>query len=346
MEVKITMEKFMELVKRTAKLKLGRSATIEESTIAKNNELIYQGTEAMIHGNRIHRSAYLEQFYGFFDHDADLRECIGKMVRVDVKPETITESNSIFRDMSDWEKMRPRVCCQIINRARNLKLLRKVSNTEYLDLAVVYSLEFKEYGPYIYSVRVTKKMLEQMNVSMEELHEQALINMKRKFPYKIELLEDIILNQTASVERQEFKVIHHADRPLHDFHRNLHGSLQAFFHPFVFYPLLYLCIRLHAVDLRQRPECLLIRFFQPDKIHSRLFQSHKDPLDILLIYCKFFLTRSQVPNHLAESRSDRAVNRRRASSSRSRCLGRQNFQIFVPLFHEHISFQIYSLHID
>lgn len=57
MEVKITMEKFMELVKRTAKIKLGRSATIEESTIAKNNELIYQGTEAMIHGNRIHRSA-------------------------------------------------------------------------------------------------------------------------------------------------------------------------------------------------------------------------------------------------------------------------------------------------
>ena len=103
-------------------------------SIAKNNELIYQGTEAMIHGNRIHRSAYLEQFYGVFKHDADLRECIGKMIRVDVKPETITESNSIFRDMSDWEKMRPRVCCQIINRARNLKLLRKVSNTEYLDL--------------------------------------------------------------------------------------------------------------------------------------------------------------------------------------------------------------------
>jgi hypothetical protein len=48
MEVKITMEKFMELIKRTAKLKIGRAATIEESTIAKNNELIYQGTEAMI----------------------------------------------------------------------------------------------------------------------------------------------------------------------------------------------------------------------------------------------------------------------------------------------------------
>ena len=92
MEVKITMEKFMELVKRTAKIKLGRSATIEESTIAKNNELIYQGTEAMIHGNRIHRSAYLEQFYGIFKHDADLRECIGKMIRVDVKPETIQKA--------------------------------------------------------------------------------------------------------------------------------------------------------------------------------------------------------------------------------------------------------------
>lgn len=197
MEVKITMEKFMELVKRTAKLKLGRSATIEEYTIAKNNELIYQGTEAMIHGNRIHRSAYLDQFYGFFDHDADLRECIGNMIRVDVKPETITEHGSTFGDMTDWEALRPRVRCQIINRVRNLKLLHEISNTEYLDLAVVYSLEFQEHGPYIYSVRITKKMLEQMNVSVEELHEQALTNMKRKFPYKIEPLEDIILNQTA-----------------------------------------------------------------------------------------------------------------------------------------------------
>ena len=197
MEVKITMEKFMELVKRTAKIKLGSSATVEASTITKNNELIYQGTEAMIHGNRIHRSAYLEQFYGFFKHDADLRECIGNMIRVDVKPETITEHGSMFGDMTDWEALRPRVRCQIINRVRNLKLLHEVSNTEYLDLAVVYSLEFQEHGPYIYSVRITKKMLGQMNVSVEELHKQALTNMKRKFPYKIEPLEDIILNQTA-----------------------------------------------------------------------------------------------------------------------------------------------------
>ena len=103
----------------------------------------------------------------------------------------------MFGDMTDWEALRPRVRCQIIDRVRNLKLLHEVSNTEYLDLAVVYSLEFQEHGPYIYSVRITKKMLGQMNVSVEELHKQALTNMKRKFPYKIEPLEDIILNQTA-----------------------------------------------------------------------------------------------------------------------------------------------------
>ena len=197
MEAKITMEKFMKLIKRTAGMRMGSPSAVEEITIIRNNELIYQGTETLIYGNRVHRSAYLEHFYKVFDHDADLRRSVGRMIRVDVNLDAIAECESVIGDITDWEKMQSKVFCQVINKARNLKLLQEVPNTEYLDLAAIYQLEFRDWKSYIYSARITKKMLERRGISVETLHEQALSNMKKRFPYKIEPLEDIILNQTA-----------------------------------------------------------------------------------------------------------------------------------------------------
>lgn len=197
MEAKITLEKFMKLIKRTAGMRMGNSSAVKETTIIRNNELIYQGTETLIYGNRIHRSAYLEQFYKLFDHNADLRRSIGRMIRVDVNLDAIAEHEAIFGDITDWEKVRSKVFCRIINRVRNLKLLQEIPNTEYLDLAAIYHLEFRDRKSYIYSIRITKEMLGKMGISVETLHEQALVNMKKKFPYKVEPLEDIILNQTA-----------------------------------------------------------------------------------------------------------------------------------------------------
>ena len=197
MEAKITLEKFMKLIKRTAGMRMGSSSAVEETTITRNNELIYQGTETLIYGNRIHRSAYLEHFYKIFVHDADLRRSIGRMIRVDVNLDAIVECESVFGDITDWEKMQSKVFCQVINKVRNLKLLQEVPNTEYLDLAAIYQLEFRDRKSYIYSARITKGMLGKMGIAVETLHEQALSNMKKRFPYKIEPLEDIILNQTA-----------------------------------------------------------------------------------------------------------------------------------------------------
>lgn len=119
------------------------------------------------------------------------------MIRVDVNLDAIAECESVIGDITDWEKMQSKVFCQVINKVRNLKLLQEVPNTEYLDLAAIYQLEFRDWKSYIYSARITKKMLERMGISVETLHEQALSNMKKRFPYKIEPLEDIILNQTA-----------------------------------------------------------------------------------------------------------------------------------------------------
>lgn len=197
MEVKITMEKFIKVIKRVAGYRLGNPSAIEETTLVKNNELIYQGTEVMIHGNRIHRGVYLDHFYKVFHHNGDLRRSIGKMIRVDIKLEEIADEESMFGDLSDWEKMKSKVYCRIINRVRNLKLLQESPHKNYLDLAVIYQLEFRDRRSYIHSVRITEKLLEKMGISVDVLHEQAVTNMKKRFPCKTELLEDVLLNQTA-----------------------------------------------------------------------------------------------------------------------------------------------------
>lgn len=197
MEVQFTMEKFIKVIKRVAGSRLGDLSAVEEATLVKNNELVHQGTEVLVHGNRIHRSVYLDYFYKVFAHEGDLRRCLGKMIRVDVKLEEIADGESMLGDLSDWEKIRSKVYCRIINRVRNLKLLQESPHKDYLDLAVIYQLEIRDRRSYIYSIRITEKLLEKMGISVDVLHEQAVANMKKKFPCKTELLEDVLLNQTA-----------------------------------------------------------------------------------------------------------------------------------------------------
>ena len=74
MEIRISKEDFMKIIKRVAKSMLGSVSALNASTIISNNELIYQGTKALIRGNRVHRGVYLDEFYSLLDHETDLRD--------------------------------------------------------------------------------------------------------------------------------------------------------------------------------------------------------------------------------------------------------------------------------
>lgn len=196
MEIRISKEDFMKIIKRVAKSMLGSVSALNASTIISNNELIYQGTKALIRGNRVHRGVYLDEFYSLLDHETDLRDSIGKMILVDVNSAEISHFDSVFGDLTNWEQVRSKVFCKLINRTGNLKHLQMIPNTRYLDLAVVYSLEF-HIRNYIYRIEITNQMMNQMKISLETLHKQALTNMKAKFPYKVETLENLMLNLTG-----------------------------------------------------------------------------------------------------------------------------------------------------
>ena len=196
MEIRISKEDFMKIIKRVAKSMLGSVSALNASTIISNNELIYQGTKALIRGNRVHRGVYLDEFYSLLDHETDLRDSIGKMILVDVNSAEISHFDSVFGDLTNWEQVRSKVFCKLINRTGNLKYLQMIPNTRYLDLAVVYSLEF-HIRNYIYRIEITNQMMNQMKISLETLHKQALTNMKAKFPYKVETLENLMLNLTG-----------------------------------------------------------------------------------------------------------------------------------------------------
>lgn len=129
MEIRISKEDFMKIIKRVAKSMLGSVSALNASTIISNNELIYQGTKALIRGNRVHRGVYLDEFYSLLDHETDLRDSIGKMILVDVNSAEISHFDSVFGDLTNWEQVRSKVFCKLINRTGNLKYLQMIPNT-------------------------------------------------------------------------------------------------------------------------------------------------------------------------------------------------------------------------
>lgn len=80
---------------------------------------------------------------------------------------------------------------QLLNYERNDKMLSRVPHIRYLDLAIVFYCELEEVGERGYGI-LTKKGMEALHMSVEELEALAAQNTPRALPFRLETLEEIV----------------------------------------------------------------------------------------------------------------------------------------------------------
>ncbi len=98
-------------------------------------------------------------------------------------------------DMSflrEFSMVKDRLCMKLVNRESNLELLSEVPYREFLDMAVVYYVDY--YDPVVGAgtIQVYNSHMEMWGVSEEELWEVAGINTPERKPGEIESVDDIL----------------------------------------------------------------------------------------------------------------------------------------------------------
>ncbi|NCF00466.1 DUF5688 family protein [Emergencia sp. 1XD21-10] len=81
-------------------------------------------------------------------------------------------------ELSDAEKVKDMIICQLVNADRNKAMLRDLPHRDYLDLAIIYRIMFADGG----SAVVTNDMAEVLGMKEEELYLMARKNLNRILP--------------------------------------------------------------------------------------------------------------------------------------------------------------------
>ena len=192
-------------VKQEVEKLLGTEVRVELRQITKNNGIILDGICILEKGCNVSPTIYLEEFYQEYKNGMSLREIASRICEVyEKRCRGIPFSLEYFLD---FEKMKERIFCKLINRELNKELLNEVPNILYLDLAVVFAcaVENEEFGNGSILVREEHRKL--WRVSKELLYEYARENTFRLRPFELKSMEELIEDMVEPEEKKLLKEI-------------------------------------------------------------------------------------------------------------------------------------------
>lgn len=186
----------------------GDGTQIETGVALRNNGSKYNGinifpkgsgrrTSPVIDLDRLHKS--------FEDGRMRIGDCVWDIYNSRTAIGSSDEVEQFAENISEWEYVRGDIYPVLLSTEENSKLLEKLVSTPMLDLSVVYAIRRKIPGKDTLSVKITKELMLSYEITPEQLHRQAMINMG-KDGYEFLDLESLVRRiptEEAKFEEQD-----------------------------------------------------------------------------------------------------------------------------------------------
>lgn len=186
----------------------GDSTQIETGVALRNNGSKYNGinifpkgsgrrTSPVIDLDRLHKS--------FEDGRMRIGDCVWDIYNSRTVIGSSDEVEQFAENISEWEYVRGDIYPVLLSTEENSELLEKLVSTPMLDLSVVYAIRRKIHGKDTLSVKITKELMLSYEITPEQIHRQAMINMG-KDGYEFLDLESLVRRiptEEAKFEEQD-----------------------------------------------------------------------------------------------------------------------------------------------
>lgn len=191
-ENRMDMKQFVECIRE--KLEQQGLLKIELKQVLKNNGVMRCGLLLNSAGSNLAPMICLEPFFEEYGDGAGIEEIIRKILEVYNGACREGVDMSFFLDYAEVEKM---LCMELINREANAELLEGIPYREFLDMAVVYYVDYHDPGIGAGTIRVHNAHMEMWGVTEEDLWEAANINTPERKPGRVEDMEDVLAEMLA-----------------------------------------------------------------------------------------------------------------------------------------------------
>lgn len=167
-------------------------AEISLQTVTKNNDLRLTGLNIRLEETPVCPIIYLENFFEDYKENEDMDEVLRKIAELRLN----SEFNNEFEadDIKSYEKARLRIVPRLINKDMNKELLTNRPHKIIEDLAITYAIELASVENGSMSAPVTNEMQKSWDVTLSELHADAVKNLSKVKKGTLDKLSDVILS--------------------------------------------------------------------------------------------------------------------------------------------------------
>ncbi len=162
---------------------------VELQSVLKNNEAV---TGLLITSPEFNLcpNIYLESFFKAYEAGKDMPAILEEIAAVRVAHEA--ERPFDVTDIVDFEKARDKIVPRVVGLEGNEEMLKNRPHQQVADLAVTYSILLGENKNGAMSAVVSNSLMESWNVTQEEIHKAALINMDSLMPATFTPMNEIM----------------------------------------------------------------------------------------------------------------------------------------------------------
>lgn len=163
------------------------NSKVELHEVNKNNSTHYDAitihTEAQPLSPCIRLSNYYDEYMNpsITTSFADIVERLSNILKANAAANG--KKDELFNMLTDFEAVKDRIVCRLVNRHMNQDLLNTIPFHTFLDeFALTYSLIKSTNYEAVESIRITNALMSQWNISLDHLYKVALDNTIRLFP--------------------------------------------------------------------------------------------------------------------------------------------------------------------
>ena len=120
----------------------------------------------------------------------DIAVALDKACQKDI----MIEASDVTKMITEFDQAKDHLRCKLVNTEMNEDYLKDKPHTDFQDLSCIYLVDVSVGSPDggNASVTITNQIMEQYNISTEELHQVAMENMEKNHPHKFQSMNEII----------------------------------------------------------------------------------------------------------------------------------------------------------
>lgn len=205
----MTYKEFKEALLHALEDFYGDDAEIQFADVVKLNDQHLDGINITHKDNDrpINPVMYANGFYEkYTEGQMTIDDIVGQIIDTMEHSQIAPEIYDMTKLLSDWNTASKLIFPMLVHTDTNKETLEKLVSIPFLDLSVIYYIKLGSLHSGEANVKITKQLFEGFGITIDELHEQALTNLRNNDCLEVQSMADALRSLLPGSSSKDLEV--------------------------------------------------------------------------------------------------------------------------------------------